>query len=66
MKVVCINTDDFNNDLTYYKTYDAKDVRSWDLYTINSDRGIEKYFKKSRFIPLSKARDNKINQLFEK
>ena len=65
MKIVCINKNGYNGDITIGKTYEVIHINDYGDYIIINDKGDKNWYPKDRFKSLSEIRADKINKLLE-
>ncbi len=66
MKVICINNDGRENQLTIGKIYDGREVNhSKSLYSMSDNREVMVCVARRRFIPVTVDRDIKLKQILK-
>ena len=63
MKVICIDNDSLNFDLTIDKIYDTITIKG-NYYELISDIGEKHLYYTTRFVKLSEFREQQINSIF--
>ena len=67
MKVICIDNSEFENELTINTEYTAyvNILFQTGYYSIDNDLGEERTYKKQRFVPVFRLRQNKLTDLLD-